>query len=208
MAQAAGAATGKIVLGGSASDHSQATAEVSPKTAQASDANLSAAIAITVPAAVAAPTAAAAGQGGAIVSQIADQVIRKVDGKSTSFDIALNPAGLGQVNVKVQIDASGQISASLSFNNPHAAAEAQSRAGDLQQALQHAGFNLSQNGLSFGSNGAGAGFAGQNNQSQGGSSRPTSQAANSPASDTLAAATAASLASGSASASSGVDIRI
>ncbi len=134
--------------------------------------------------------------------------MRKVDGKSTSFDIALNPEGLGQVNVRVQIDGAGQISASLSFNNPHAAAEAQSRAGDLQQALQQAGFNLSQNGLNFGSSGAGAGFAGQNNQSQGGSSHQPAQTTTNIANDISVSTAAASLAASSASASSGVDIRI
>jgi flagellar hook-length control protein FliK len=151
----------------------------------------------------------ATGQGAAIVSQIADQVIRKVDGKSTSFDIALNPAGLGQVNVKVAIDASGQVTASLSFANPHAAAEAQGRAGDLQHALEQAGFNLSQGGLSFSSNDSGAGFAGQNSQSQGGGTAAQTFAASSQSiNDSLANAAAAALAARSPSAAGGVDIRI
>jgi ABC-type transport system substrate-binding protein len=41
----------------------------------------------------------------------------------------------------------------LSFDNPAAAAEAKGRAADLQQALQQAGINVSQNGLSFTSGG-------------------------------------------------------
>ena len=49
----------------------------------------------------------------------------------------------------------------LSFDNPGAAAEARSRAGDLQQALQQAGFDIGQSGLSFTSGGNGQGAAGQ-----------------------------------------------
>ncbi len=179
-----------------------------PKLAQPS--NAAATIAIPFAAANTASEAqanTASGQGAAIVSQVADQIVRKVDGKSTSFDIALNPVGLGQVNVKVAIDAAGQVTAQLSFANPHAAAEAQSRAGDLQQALQQAGFNLAQGGLSFGSNGTGAGFAGQDGQFQGGgSSAPTLQASTDAAD--APSAPAAALATGSGSAASGVDIKI
>jgi hypothetical protein len=69
---------------------------------------------------------------------------------------------MGQVNVKVQIDSAGQVSAALSFDNPHAAAEAKAHAGELQQALEQAGFNLSQGGLSFDVGGQGASLARQN----------------------------------------------
>jgi flagellar hook-length control protein FliK len=108
------------------------------------------------------PAALAAANGPAITRQIADQVIKSVEGKSTRFDIALNPAGLGQVNVKVEINAAGQVSASLSFDNPHAAAEARAHVGELQRALEQAGFNLSQGGLSFDVGGQGASLARQN----------------------------------------------
>ena len=50
---------------------------------------------------------------------------------------------------KVKIDAAGQLSAQISYDNPAAAAEARGRAGDLQQALQQAGFDIGQSGLSF-----------------------------------------------------------
>ena len=103
--------------------------------------------------------ALAASASPAIVGQIVDQVIKNVQGKSTRFDIALQPAGLGQVNVKIEINTAGQVSAVMSFDNPHAAAEARAHAGDLQQALEQAGFNLSQGGLSFDVGGQGASLA-------------------------------------------------
>ena len=97
-----------------------------------------------------------------VTSQIAAQMVKSVSGKSTQFDIALHPQDMGQVNVKVQIDSAGQVSAALSFDNPHAAAEAKAHAGELQQALEQAGFNLSQGGLSFDVGGQGASLARQN----------------------------------------------
>ena len=80
---------------------------------------------------------------------LAAQLIKKLDAKLTQFDIALNPAGLGKVDVKVQIDRTGAITAALSFDNPQAAAELRGRADELKTALQQAGFDLSDAGLSF-----------------------------------------------------------
>ena len=115
---------------------------------------------------VSATTAATATGGAAIVSQIADQIAAKTAGKSTRFDVSLDPAGLGRVDVQVHIDAAGQVCASLSFTNAQSAADARSHAADLQQALEQAGFNVPQGALSFDVGGHGAGFAHQQ-QAQG-----------------------------------------
>ena len=143
----------------------------------------------------------AAANGPSIASQIATQVVKSVDGKSTRFDITLDPAGLGSVNVKVEIGAQGQVTAQLSFDNAHSAAEAKSQAGQLQQALEQAGFNVSQGGLSFDVNGQGAGFAGQHTPSQQQAATPVR------APDLIAAAATVSAAPSSRPAS-GVDITI
>lgn len=104
----------------------------------------------------AAAASLAAANGQAIVSQIVTQTAKSFDGKSTRFDIGLDPVGLGHVDVKIQIDAQGQVTAQMSFDNPHAAAEAQSRAADLHRALEQSGFNLAQGGLSFDVGGQGS----------------------------------------------------
>ena len=57
------------------------------------------------------------------------------------------------MDVSLKIDATGQLSAQFSFDNPSAAADAKNRAGDLQQALHQAGFDVSQSSLSFTSSG-------------------------------------------------------
>jgi len=81
-------------------------------------------------------------------AHLAAQIARHVGDGSTHFDIELTPAGLGRVDVRVEISAQGQLTAAMSFDNPHAAAELRHRAGELTRALEQAGFDMS-GGLSF-----------------------------------------------------------
>lgn len=84
----------------------------------------------------------------ATVANLTAQISKKLEGQSTKFDVELNPAGLGRVNVSVEIAASGKMSAAMSFDTPQAAAELRARSHELQRALEQAGFDLS-GGLSF-----------------------------------------------------------
>jgi flagellar hook-length control protein FliK len=138
-----------------------------------------------------------------VASQIATQVVKSVEGKSTRFDLALEPAGLGRVDVRVQIDPQGQVTAQFSFDNPHAAAEAKTQSGQLQQALEQAGFNVAQGGLSFDVGGQGAGFARQDAPA----SQPQTFASGAPTSD-FAEITPATAFAAAIRPSSGVDITI
>lgn len=82
------------------------------------------------------------------VANLAAQIIKKLEGQSTRFDVELDPAGLGKVNVRVEIGAHGAMTAAMTFDNPQAAQELRARAAELQRALEQAGFNLS-SALSF-----------------------------------------------------------
>lgn len=82
------------------------------------------------------------------VANLAAQVIKKLEGRSTRFDLQLDPLGLGRVDVRLEIGAHGQVTAAMSFDNPQAAAELKARASELQRVLEQAGFDLS-GGLSF-----------------------------------------------------------
>lgn len=82
------------------------------------------------------------------VANLTAQMSKKLEGRSTKFDVELTPAGLGQVNIAVEIAASGKMTAAMSFETPQAAAELRARAHELQRALEQAGFDLS-GGLSF-----------------------------------------------------------
>ncbi|MDZ4320567.1 MAG: flagellar hook-length control protein FliK, partial [Phenylobacterium sp.] len=86
----------------------------------------------------------------ATVADLAVQVSRRLEGRSTHFDIQLTPEGLGRVDVRVDIDAQGKLTAAMAFDNPHAANEMRGRSGELMRALEQAGFDLS-GGLSFNS---------------------------------------------------------
>ncbi|MCW5760441.1 MAG: flagellar hook-length control protein FliK, partial [Phenylobacterium sp.] len=82
------------------------------------------------------------------VANLAAQIIRKLDARTTRFDLELDPQGLGRVDVRVEIGAHGKMTASMVFENPQAAHELKARAAELQRTLEQAGFDLS-GGLSF-----------------------------------------------------------
>ena len=50
--------------------------------------------------------------------------------------------------MRIEIGAQGRLTASMSFENPQAAAELRGRAGELQNALEQAGFDMS-GGMTF-----------------------------------------------------------
>ncbi|MBX9614324.1 MAG: flagellar hook-length control protein FliK [Caulobacteraceae bacterium] len=94
-------------------------------------------------------------------AQIAAQIVKKLEGRSTRFEMALTPEGLGQVDVSLDIDADGQLAARLSFDNPLAATELRSRVDELRRQLQEAGFMVADDALSFSQRDASAGQGGQ-----------------------------------------------
>ena len=100
------------------------------------------------------------------VANLAAQILKKLDGRSTRFDVALDPVGMGHVDVRVEIGAHGRMTAAMAFDTPQAAAELRARAGELKSALEQAGFDVS-GGLSFdvaADSGQSQGSAGQGNQ--------------------------------------------
>ena len=82
------------------------------------------------------------------VANLAAQIAKQLVGRSTRFDVELNPEGLGKVDVRVEIGAHGRLTAALAFDNPQAAQDLKARAADLQRALEQAGFDVA-GGLSF-----------------------------------------------------------
>ncbi|MGA0546566.1 flagellar hook-length control protein FliK [Brevundimonas sp. VNH65] len=83
------------------------------------------------------------------------QILRRLDGRSTRFEIGLTPEGLGQVDVTLDIDAEGGLTARLAFDSPISAAELRGRADELRRQLQEAGFSVAQDALSFSERDAG-----------------------------------------------------
>jgi Meckel syndrome type 1 protein len=127
----------------------------------------------------------------------------RLSARSTRFDVALEPAGLGRVDVKVHIGADGAITAALNFDNAYAAESLKARAGELRDALQQAGFDLSGASLSFTSGGAGGSSGSAEGGANGGGWSPP--AAVYPAESAEASA---QIIASQASAAGGLDIRI
>lgn len=81
--------------------------------------------------------------------QIAAQITRKLEGRSTRFEMAMTPEGLGRVDISLDIDSGGKLTARLAFDNPLAATEMRGKADELRRELQNAGFTIANDGLDF-----------------------------------------------------------
>jgi hypothetical protein len=142
------------------------------------------------------------------VATLAGQIVKKLGAQSTQFDLQLDPAGLGKVNVRIEINADGRVSAAMSFDTPQAAAELKARANELQRALAQSGFDVT-GGLTFDvtqdqGRGSGQQNAFQNNENTGQAFRGRAFAA---ALETAGDAAQAALIDRRAT-PSGVDVRI
>lgn len=82
-------------------------------------------------------------------AQIAAQIMRKLEGRSTRFEMALTPDELGRVDVKLDIDSEGRLNARLAFDNPLAATDMKGRVDDLRRQLEDAGFHLANDAFEF-----------------------------------------------------------
>ena len=93
-----------------------------------------------------APSATATPQ---TVNALAAQIVQKLDGAATRFQLTLNPEGLGKVDVAIEITAKGAVSATLSFQHAESTAVLSRHADALRQALADAGLSLNPEDLSF-----------------------------------------------------------
>ncbi|WP_372707525.1 flagellar hook-length control protein FliK [Brevundimonas sp.] len=82
-------------------------------------------------------------------AQIAAQILRKLEGRGTRFEMALHPEDLGRVDVRLDIDSRGRLSARLAFDNPAAATDLRGRADELRRQLEQAGFHLADDAFEF-----------------------------------------------------------
>lgn len=81
--------------------------------------------------------------------QLAAQITRRFDAGSRVFDIRLDPAELGRVDVRLELMPDQRVQAILSAERQETLAELQRSAKDLQRALSEAGLDLADDGLSF-----------------------------------------------------------
>lgn len=110
-------------------------------------------------------------------AQIAAQIIRKLEGRSTRFEMALTPDDLGRVDVKLDIDTEGRLAARLAFDNPAAATDLRGRADELRRQLEAQGFHLADDAFEFTQRDSGSHAFDRGQDPRGGQSRAFSAAA-------------------------------
>jgi flagellar hook-length control protein FliK len=82
-------------------------------------------------------------------AQVAREIVRRFEGDNTHFELRLDPPELGRVEVRLEVSRDHRVTAVVAADTPQALAELARHARDLEQALQSAGLQLSENGLSF-----------------------------------------------------------
>ena len=94
------------------------------------------------------------------VAHLAAQMIQRLEGQTTRFDLTLNPQSLGRVDVRIEIGLKGALRARLAFDDAATAQEMSGRHTELRAALQSAGFDVPEGALSFDvASGGGGSFA-------------------------------------------------
>ncbi len=82
-------------------------------------------------------------------TQVAREIVRRFDGETTRFELRLDPPELGKVEVRLEVSRDHRVTAVVAADSPQALTELARHARDLEQALQSAGLELTDNGLSF-----------------------------------------------------------
>lgn len=84
------------------------------------------------------------------VAGLSAQIFQNAGAKASRFDVQLTPEGLGRVDVALQIDAAGKVSATLNFDRPEAAALVRSHSAELRDALAGLGLVLGPDAIAIG----------------------------------------------------------
>lgn len=83
------------------------------------------------------------------LADLTAQVVKRLEGKYTRFEMALTPEDLGRVDVRLEMGEDGSLTARLAFDTPAAAAEMRAQADQLRRQLEQAGFQLARDALDF-----------------------------------------------------------
>lgn len=82
-------------------------------------------------------------------AQVSREIIRRFDGGNTRFEMRLDPPELGRIEVRLEVTRDHRVSAMIAADNPAALSDLVRHARELEQSLQAAGLELSEQGLSF-----------------------------------------------------------
>jgi len=94
-------------------------------------------------------TATAATGAAVPLSGLAVEIAASAKNGKSNFEIRLDPADLGRIDVRISVDSSGQMTSHLMVEKPETLSMLQQDAPQLQQALNDAGFKTGDSGLQF-----------------------------------------------------------
>lgn len=109
------------------------------------------------------------------IPMLAATMMRRLESGAKQFSMRLDPPELGQVEVKLTVEANKKVRAVVSADRPEALADLVRSARELTRALHEAGLDLEENGLTFTLNDP-AGDQGQNSQNNMGQSGDSKRA--------------------------------
>ncbi len=136
------------------------------------------------------------------LSGLAVQIAASVKSGKSSFEIRLDPAELGRIDVRIDIDSNGQVTSHLTVEKPETLSMLRQDAPQLQRALDDAGLKTGNNGLQFSLRDQSSG------QNSGGDTSRNAQRLVISDDDTMPASIAGRTYGRSLGSSSGVDIRV
>jgi flagellar hook-length control protein FliK len=105
--------------------------------------------AITTPVTAAQLTATAATSTAVPLSGVAMEIAASAKSGKSSFEIRLDPADLGRIDVRIDVDRNGQVTSHLTVEKPETLSMLRQDAPQLQRALDDAGFKTDGGGLQF-----------------------------------------------------------
>ena len=83
------------------------------------------------------------------LSGLAVEIAASVRSGKTRFDVRLDPADLGRIDVRIDVDRNGQVTSHLRVEKPETLSMLQQDAPQLRQALDQAGLKTGNGGLQF-----------------------------------------------------------
>ncbi len=83
------------------------------------------------------------------LSGVAVEIATSVKAGKTSFDIRLDPAELGRIDVRIEVDKHGNVTSHLTVEKPETLTMLRQDAPQLQRALEQAGLKTDNSGLQF-----------------------------------------------------------
>jgi flagellar hook-length control protein FliK len=83
------------------------------------------------------------------VSGLAMEIAASARSGKTRFEIRLDPAELGRIDVRIDVDRHGQVTSHLTVERPETLSMLRQDANQLQRALDSAGLSTGNGGLQF-----------------------------------------------------------